>query len=54
MLFSAISCYLVLFSVIYYILLGLTEIIKFLFGHFPAVNIYSYIYYEEKNESHPF
>ena len=40
MLFSAISCYLVLFSVIYYILLGLTEIIKFLFGHFPAVNIF--------------
>ena len=32
-----------LFSVIYYILLGLTEIIKFLFGHFFAVNIYSYI-----------
>ena len=25
-----------LFSVIYYILLGLTEIIKFLFGHFFA------------------
>lgn len=41
-----------LFSVIYYILLGLTEIIKFLFGHFFAVNIYSYIM--KQNERHPF
>ena len=53
MLFSAISCYLVLFSVIYYILLGLTEIIKFLFGHFPAVNIYSYIM-KKKMKAIPF
>ena len=53
MLFSAISCYLVLFSVIYYILLGLTEIIKFLFGHFPAVNIYSYLM-KKKMKAIPF
>ena len=49
MLFSVIQCYFVLFSVIYYILLGLTEIIKFLFGHFPAVNIYSYIMKQKMN-----
>ena len=46
---NAITCYLVLFSVIYYILLGLSEIIKFLFGHFFAVNIYSYIMKQKMN-----
>ena len=45
------ECYKMLFSVIYYILLGLTKIIKFLFGHFFAATIY---YYEAKNERHPF
>ena len=50
---NAIKCYLVLFSVIYYILLGLTEIIKFLFGHFFAVNIYSYIM-KQKMKAIPF
>ncbi|MGO4948277.1 hypothetical protein ACTQ50_18255, partial [Blautia sp. Sow4_E7] len=50
---NAIKCYLVLFSVIYYILLGLTEIIKFLFGHFFAVNIYSYIM-KKKMKAIPF
>ena len=50
---NAIKCYLVFFSVIYYILLGLTEIIKFLFGHFFAVNIYSYIM-KQKMKAIPF
>ena len=42
-----------LFSVIYYILLGLTEIIKLLLGHFFAVNIYSYIM-KPKKKAIPF
>ena len=53
MLFSAISCYLVLFSVIYYILLGVDGNYKIPVWSLSCCK-YLFLYYEEKNESHPF